>query len=604
MRRFAFIIQFGMVAVPTLFAALMVILQPRWLVGLEQRYFDLLVDVTQRSAAPSTVTVVEIDEESLRRVGRWPWPRAVVGQLVESAFQAQASVVAVDLLFSEPDGQDEKLAAALRRGRAVVGVYFGFGGRRASCTSGSRPLAAAPRKHALFRASSELCGIEAIAGAAQAGFLNAASDADGTLRRLPMLIEFEGKAHPSLALAAAIGAGASHELRFGEFGRPELEVGGRHVPLDPRGCLLLRPPHALARVRAADLLEGKARPADLEGRAVVIGGTAVGLQDRVVTAGRTSVPGVHVQAAALDQLLRGDFVSRPSWGILLESLVVLGVGGLAAFGAGRLGFRLAALGAGVAVVVLGGVSGAAALSGVLLSPLMAQLTVVAVTLMAAPRGAGEARRQAAELRAFMVTALESLAALREGRNAPAPSRIQRYMALLCAACAEQPRLKGSLDAEAIELMVELSPIRDLGKAGVPDKVLNKAGALSPDELELLKRHVQMGLDILDRARERSGLRDERLFRIARDLVYSHHERWDGSGYPRKLKGEEIPVAGRILAVADVYEALVAEGPHKPGIPHAQAAAMIVAGRGTLFDPEVVDAFVATERAWEALGAIE
>jgi putative two-component system response regulator len=178
------------------------------------------------------------------------------------------------------------------------------------------------------------------------------------------------------------------------------------------------------------------------------------------------------------------------------------------------------------------------------------------------------------------------------------------MRLLCDACATQPRLKRDLTAETIELMVQLSPIRDLGKAGIPDRILNKAGALGADELELMKQHVRLGLQILEQARKRSGLRDERLFQVACDLVYSHHERWDGSGYPKKLKGNEIPLAGRILAVADVYDALVNERPYKPGVPHAQAVAMIVAGRGTLFDPEVVDAFVSTQQAWEGVAAIE
>lgn len=606
MRRFQRFVKSGTIAVPILVAVLIVFTQPMWLVGLERRYFDLLMPLAARTVGPSPVIVVEIDQESLRRVGRWPWSRMVIGRLVESAFEAKASVVAVDLLFGEPDQHDPKLAEGLSRGRAVVGGYFGFDGTPARCGHTMRPVASAPAHSTLFRASRELCVVASIADSARVGFLNASSDADGVLRRLPLLIEYQRNVYPSFALSGAVAALNAYSVRFSARGQPELEIGGRQVPLDSKGCLLVQPRTGpFSRMAAADLLDGTASPAALRGKVVLIGGSAVGLQDSVRVPGQKTVPGVYVQAAALDNLLRGDFVSRPPWGIPLELLSVLAVGALTVFGLCELSTKWAVLSTGGAVLLLGGISAAAASSaGLLLSPLMAQFTVVGVALVGQQNRAGAMRRHAAEMQEFMVTSLEALSTLRESKNSVHSGQIQQYMRLLCAAGATQPRLKRDLDAEAIELMVRLSPIRDLGKAGIPDRILNKAGALGADELELMKQHVELGLQILEQARKRSGLRDERLFQVACDLVYSHHERWDGSGYPKKLMGEQIPLAGRILAVADVYDALVSERPYKPSVPHAQAVAMIVAGRGTLFDPEVVDAFVATGQAWERVAAIE
>ncbi|MBL8296597.1 MAG: CHASE2 domain-containing protein [Bryobacterales bacterium] len=599
MRRFT-------VAVPILVAVSIVFMQPVWLVGLERRYFDLLIPLAARNSHPSQVIVVEIDQESLRKVGRWPWSRAVIGRLVESAFEAKASVVVTAMLFSETDAQDPQLAEGLRRGRAVVGGYFGFDGNRTQCDHPMQPLASAPVNSTLFRASRELCVVPSIADSARVGFLNASSDADGVLRRLPLLIEYQRNVYPSFALSGALAAVNAYSLRFSAQGQPELEVGGRPVPLDSKGCLLVQPgTRPFARMAAADVLDGKASTAALRGKVVVIGGSAVGLQDSVPVPGQKTVPGVYVQAAALDHLLRGDFVSRPPWGMPLELLSVLLAGALAAVGLREWSAKWAALSTGGAILLLGGMSVAAVTSaGILLSPLMAQVTVAAVAFLGQQSRAGAMRRHAAEIQAFMVTSLEALSTLRESTDPFHSGQIRQYMRLLCDACATQPRLKRDLTPETIELMVQLSPIRDVGKAGIPDRILNKAGALGADELELMKQHVQLGLQILEQARKRSGLRDERLFQVARDLVYSHHERWDGSGYPRKLRGDEIPLAGRILAVADVYDALVHERPYKPSVPHAQAVAMIVAGRGTLFDPEVVDAFVATEQAWQGVAAIE
>lgn len=605
MRRFQRFVQPAIAAAPIVLAALMVLIQPVWLVGLERRYFDVLVPLSGGNAGPSRVTVVEIDQESLRRVGRWPWPRAVMGRLAEALFEARAAVVVIDMLFSEPDAQDARFAEGLRRGRAVVGGYFGFHGAPAHCAAGVAPIAPAPQNSTLFRAATELCAVPTIAGAAQVGFLNAAADADGRLRRLPLLIEFQRNAYPSLALAGAIAALNARSLRFSPLGRPILEVGGHSVPLDAKGCLWLRPPRRLNRIPAADLLEAKAPGAVLQGQVVVVGGAALGLQGEVAVAGQHALPGVYVQAAALDDLLRGDFVSRPSWAILLELVVVLATGSMAALGLRRLRGKWAVLSAAAAILLLGGISAAIAIgAGMLFSPVMAQLTVAAVTFGVQQNRAGAMRRHGEQVQEFMVTALEALSTLREGAKAAHSGRIQHYMRLLSGACAKQPRIQRALDAEAIELIVNLSPIHDLGMVGIPDKVLNREGALSQEELELMKQHVRLGLQILEQARERSGLRDGRLFHVACDLVYSHHERWDGSGYPGKLKGEAIPVAGRILAVADVYDALVSDRPNKPSMPHAQAAAMILAGRGTLFDPEVVDAFAATASAWESVGAIE
>ena len=139
---------------------------------------------------------------------------------------------------------------------------------------------------------------------------------------------------------------------------------------------------------------------------------------------------------------------------------------------------------------------------------------------------------------------------------------------------------------------QTSPLHDIGKVGIPDNVLLKPGSLNDSEWAVMKRHTVIGAETLDSAlRTHPGAE---VLRIARDIAWCHHERWDGSGYPRGLKGEEIPWAARIVALADVYDALTTRRVYKAALPHEHARSLILQGTGSHFDPRVVDAFLAVE----------
>jgi putative two-component system response regulator len=149
--------------------------------------------------------------------------------------------------------------------------------------------------------------------------------------------------------------------------------------------------------------------------------------------------------------------------------------------------------------------------------------------------------------------------------------------------AELARALGWAEAEAETLRLA-ALLHDVGKVGIPDGVLNKNGRLDEDERQLIETHAAVGHAIL------AGARSE-LLRLADVVTWTHHERFDGSGYPRGLVGEEIPLAGRIAAVADVYDALTSNRAYRPALGERAALALITAGRGREFDPNVVDALL-------------
>jgi len=126
---------------------------------------------------------------------------------------------------------------------------------------------------------------------------------------------------------------------------------------------------------------------------------------------------------------------------------------------------------------------------------------------------------------------------------------------------------------------------------VPDHLLNKPGQLTPEEYLEMQKHPSYGLDVINNAQRDVGAAEDQILAMAKDIVYTHHEWWDGKGYPRGLKGNGIPIAGRLVAVVDVYDAMTARRLYRQPVTHDEAVELIVKGKGTHFDPDVVDAFV-------------
>jgi putative two-component system response regulator len=188
----------------------------------------------------------------------------------------------------------------------------------------------------------------------------------------------------------------------------------------------------------------------------------------------------------------------------------------------------------------------------------------------------------------LATAVES----RDGLSGNHLERLRRYTRTLGEYLAGQPRFREQINGEFLRLLYMTSPLHDIGKLAIDDAVLLKPGRLTAEEFEVMKTHAQKGAEILESALKQNP--DADFLRMARDIAITHHERYDGTGYPAGLAEEAIPLAGRIVAVADVYDALTSHRVYKAAISHQQARKLIASGSGTQFDPGVVEAFLATE----------
>lgn len=196
-----------------------------------------------------------------------------------------------------------------------------------------------------------------------------------------------------------------------------------------------------------------------------------------------------------------------------------------------------------------------------------------------------------------IRAMASLAETRDNETGNHIRRTQNYVLALALHLSRDPRYVGQLDEETIELLYKSAPLHDVGKVGIPDSILLKPGKLSDDEFHVMKTHAALGHDAIFAAEGQADLAiagESSFLRIAREIAHGHHERWDGTGYPQGLAGEAIPLSARLMAVADVYDALISRRCYKPPFPHEKAASIIRDGSGSHFDPVVVAAFNALE----------
>ncbi len=619
------------------------VVNPRLLAQLHHKVYDALLTSAPLPKTADRITITAIDEKSLQRFGQWPWPRYQMAQLVDNLFRSGAAVVAMDMVFAEPDrtslsrliremdrdlgvtvrfenlpeaflDNDRILAAALEKGRSVLGFGLVFDPKAPTPTcSGRIPIIPVlqeskdPERRGFFhRASETVCNIPVLARAAfSQGFFNIRPDSDGVLRRIPLVAEHNGSLYPGLALAA-LNAALSPEtllIRVDRRGVDSLIIDDRRIPLDEKGGFLIRfrgPSGQFPYLSAADVLNGTLPDGALKDRIIFVGSTAAGLKDIHATPFDPVFAGVEVHAHVLDNLLTGAFVHRPGWVRGAEVLLLTAFGLVTAAIFVWIGpiFGMA-FAVGGSLFLWMGAGWCLESRGIFLSPLYPLLVLFTnFALLSAMKYRREEKRVRAKTRELSLVqevTIETVANVAETRDPETGGHIKRtqhYVRVLAVVLSRRPKYKSTLTEDFIEILFRSAPLHDLGKVGVPDAILLKPDRLTEDEFERMKLHTTYAYNIISAAEARLG--NSSFLRAARELAHTHQEKWDGSGYPRGLKGEEIPLSGRLMAIADVYDALISRRPYKEPMPHEEAVRHIAQGRGSHFDPELVDVFLEIE----------
>ncbi|MFZ2168085.1 MAG: two-component system response regulator [Methylococcaceae bacterium] len=211
----------------------------------------------------------------------------------------------------------------------------------------------------------------------------------------------------------------------------------------------------------------------------------------------------------------------------------------------------------------------------------------------------EITRRMAENELIQEVAIRALAHLAETRDPETGNHILRtqgYVHQLALELQTHPRFSSILNDRYIKLLARSAPLHDIGKVGIPDSILLKPGPLTPEEWEIMKTHAQFGSDAIELA-EQDAAGTVEFLSLAKEIAHWHHEKWDGTGYPDGLSGDSIPVSARIMALADVFDALISRRVYKHPMPYDEVQNIIANGRGRHFDPDMVDAFLANYRVF-------
>jgi CHASE2 domain-containing sensor protein len=606
---------------------------------LHYRFYDLLLSAN-RGASSSVPVIVDIDEKSLKLYGQWPWPRYRIATLLDKLRNLGALSIGLDMLFAEEDrasihsirkelsrdfgveldfreipqslrDNDQRLAKVLSRGSIVLGYQFLFDEGSDSENCLLHPIHVnklghekAERDSPLFiHARGVSCNLKIFSqAAAGSGFFNISPEADGILRRVPLIMEHKGELYPSLALKTLMKALCVDDvlLKIDRNGVDSLYLNQTAIPLTSTGGLLIRfrgKGKTFDYVSAADILSDRIPDGRIQGKIVFVGTSASGLKELKSTPFDPVFPGVEVHATVVDNILKKDFISRPRWAAGLESLAVLILGLISAFilawtGAGWSSLLLGVVGVGVWQASVWTFQN----EGIFISPVLPLIVLVCnfsiLTFFRFWQEEQRVKERTRELAMVQEATIESMSSLTETRDPGTGEHIRRtrnYIRLLAEYLKNQPRFSPFLDDETIDLLCKSAPLHDIGKVGVSDRILLKPGRLTDQEFEEMKQHTVYGRDTILAAERKLG--NTSFLHVAREIAYTHHERWDGSGYPEGLKGEQIPVPGRLMALADSYDALTSKRVYKSRIPHEKAVEIIIEEKGSHFDPEVVDAFL-------------
>lgn len=536
--------------------------------GLDRQALDAAFDL-RGTRAPSGVVIVGIDTKTLTQGERsWPLRRRLHAQMIDRLREAGARAIVYDVQFTEPSAYPEDDDALIDAVGRTPGVIL------ATVESDARGRTQVLGGDDVLR--------ELGARAASASFPPAPG---GVVRRYS---REDGGGLPSIATAVAEQVGRPLQ-------RTDFNARGNAL-IDFRGPAGTFPTYSFG-----DVLAGRISAAKLRGQIVVVGATAPSLLDYQATSapGALRLSGPEIQANTIWTALQGNPLRAPArWLTLLIAALL----GLAMAGALARWSLIRAVVVGLLLLV--GVFAAAFglfVGGVAVGPTAVVLAVAAVLLSGAVvvasreaiersylRRYGEQLEHEVDLRTrdladAQLELVLRLARAAELRDDDTGEHIDR-MSELCGAVARE---LGMTEAQAEQLQ-RASALHDIGKLGVPDAVLLKPGKLTPEEFAVMRQHVVGGAKLLQDSRSP-------LLQLAEEVTRTHHEKWDGSGYPAGLAGEAIPLTGRIAAVCDVFDALTHRRPYKEAWPVEEAIAEIERSRGSHFDPAVADALLAVVR---------
>lgn len=605
--------------------------------NLDHFFYDQFMKNFASKSVSEEFTIIDIDETSLSAIGQWPWPRYKLANLVEKTHEMQPKIVGLDIFLPEPDrtslksikqqfqndfglnlgytgvpsslnDNDSYLAHILKTNEVVGARYFYFDhyNKKDVCKLDPFNISDQSRRLRLHKATGVLCNTFQIENSLQfTGFTNNQHDKDGIIRQTPLLLEFDGDIYTHLSLSLFLksqGIKSARVLKnyYGLY----IKAGNYKIPITKEGYFRMRfngPAKTYKYISALNIFNGNFAPSDIHNKIVLIGSSAVGLNDVHHTIYDAQFPGVEIHAVIMDDILNKQQIIHPIWEKKLVFTICMITGIAMAF----LFLNISS----PPILFLGTLSW---ISIVLVSSILSYIklllfvspgvpvliAIINFSLISFIRFAMARQtsfhwfKKLANSQQLTMEAMVSMVETRDPETGQHIKRTQYYTNAVARYLKNNGLFLDQLTDDYIENLFISVPLHDIGKVGIPDRVLLKPGKLTDEEFELMKLHAPFGRDTIARVADK--IKGDNYLKTGAEIAGSHHERWDGKGYPDGLSQNNIPLSGRIMAICDVYDALISRRCYKPPFSHEKSKQIILDGKETLFDPIIVDAFFAIE----------
>ena len=595
--------------------------------NLDYKIYDTskeFVDSYKDKNSSSNVLIVDIDERSLEAIGQWPWSRVVLATLVAKINSASPSAIALDIIFAEKDRTSPSEIKNFYKNYFnidvnVTGIPLGLQDNDAVFAD---VLAGTKSVMSLYLSNENLLNrayklrtkldipvdtftlesypyilhnaLELTRGVEDFGFINTKVDEDGILRRYQLVKNYQQELLPSLGLATLL----SIDSNFKVLNSNDFEIMNHRFVTDEKSNVLLSyyEENWYKKVSVLDILSSRIDTESLRGKIVLIGSSATALHDQVTVPSGKNIAGIQIHATMIDNLLHDDLLVQPQSFKLINIYISLFLTLLLAFllvkqENNKILVLFISVVLITAVVNIYTLFGGLYLSiGYLLLPFLMHFFLISILFIFIDTY--DKKEFSEELNRSHIALLDSMSHVAEVHDFETGAHILRtkkYIKLLAEYIYSKGIYKNELSKSMINMMYITAPMHDIGKVGIADAILKKKGKLTSMEYEVMQTHAELGKHILNNAI--SSYKENNFFVMAKNIAHYHHEKWDGSGYPEGLKGEEIPLESRFMAISDVYDALVSKRIYKEAFSFEKTVRIIKKGRGTHFDPILVDAFL-------------
>ena len=585
---------------------------------------SFILDKTQNIS--STTVIVDVDNKSIETIKQWPWSRVIYAQLISDIDAMTPATIAFNMHFLHKDkaspsvmvnfykryfkihsvlnsipkelqNNDEFLAKKLSQSNTVLSIYMNK--KKIKTPSYCDDLSYTHLNFSNIKnipiAQSIECNTKEFhRNNRHFGFSTIDVDSDGIVREIPTLKRYKDKTIPSFGLATLL----SLNIHSFNSKKGELSIFDNPIPLDKSLKLLLPYSTPTPKVFSAiDILKKRVSKEFFHGKIVIVGSTVKRVSNIYNIYGHKNISSSKVHALYMESLLNNSFIVQDDFYKKLNTLIAFFISTLLyIFFIKRWGKAI------VAITIFTTIStifyliyafkvGEYISIGYLWLPLLISYAILIISIFI-HRSSSEKERLKKDLEKSFHTNATSMVLVANTHDTETGEhliRTKKYVKLIAEELYRRKLYTNTITPHNIELIYESAPLHDIGKVGIPDTILKKPGKFTIQEYDIMKKHSKLGADIIKKSLEHYEYNP--LLEFAYNIALYHHEKWNGTGYPKQLKGDEIPIEAQLMAIADVYDALISKRRYKESFTYEKAESIIIEERGVSFNPLLVDIFI-------------